>query len=265
MFYFPDLCMDYMGGRLPPWFYKVFLSTRTVALWKDKEQESVRPLGIRHPILRTLHRMIVTENKVELRDYLEPQRLALSPGGCNKLYFSLRMTIEQRPDFAFVKLDCTNAFNCTSRAKIVQSYSQEPSLSHMSAQAAISLAPATPLEERGVVWGEGSQGAAQGDSRTSPDYCVAWQPYIVELDDTVKPHGGLSLFIMDDGYVGGPPHILFPVILRFEQQIREECNLTLQRSKCEVYTQSGDLPEDALPGFIKAGEEVDGQNRIQPL
>ena len=64
--------------------------------------------------------------------------------------------------------------------------------------------------------------------------------------------------IVDDGYVGGPPHILFPAILRFEQQIREECNLTLQRSKCEVYTQSGDLPEDALPGFIKAGEEVDG-------
>ena len=71
-------------------------------------------------------------------------------------------------------------------------------------------------------------------------------------------HGGLSLFVMDDGYVGGPPHILFPAILRFEQQIKEECNLTLQRSKCEVYTQSGDLPEDALPGFIKAGEEVDG-------
>ena len=91
-----DLGMAYLGGRLPPWFYRVFLATRTVALWKDKEHESVRPLGIRHPLLRVLHRMVVAENKVELREFLEPQQLALSPGGCNKLYFSLRMLMEQR-------------------------------------------------------------------------------------------------------------------------------------------------------------------------
>jgi hypothetical protein len=55
--------------------------------------------------VRTLYRMVIGENKVELKNFLEPQQLALSFGGCTKLFFSLRMLLEQETHFVGIKLD----------------------------------------------------------------------------------------------------------------------------------------------------------------
>ena len=77
--------MLYLRAELPPWFYKVFLMNLSLALNKDNEG-NVRPLGVKHRLARSFHRRVVVDNKAELIDYLEPQQLAMSPGGCTKLY-----------------------------------------------------------------------------------------------------------------------------------------------------------------------------------
>ena len=251
--------LRYLGAEYKPWFYRVFLSTRTVALYKDADQESVRPLGIRHSLVRALHSIVVTENKPELRDFCEPEQLALSPGGCSKLYIGLRSLLEARRDFTCIKLDCKNAFNSCCRVRILQVYASTPSLAHMSAHVAATLAPSTVLEDRGLPWGEARCGCSQGEPRASPDFCISWQEFVVELNAALAPHGGMARFLMDDGYACGPSNILFPAIQRFEEKIMEECNLALQRSKCEVFTWSGERPEGCIPGFLQAGEEVDGR------
>ena len=110
----------YLRSDLPPWFYQVLLSTRMVGLYKDIQQEGVRPLGIRHPLVRTFHRLTISSNRQELISFLEPQQLALSLGGCNKLYFGVRLLLEARPDFVCVKLYCKNAFSACSRARAVK-------------------------------------------------------------------------------------------------------------------------------------------------
>ena len=123
-----DFCLQYLRSELSPWFYQVFLSTRLVGLWKDSQQVGVRPLGIRHPLVSTIHRLAVSANREELSAFLEPQQLAMTLGGCTKLYTGVRMLLEARPDFYAVKLDCKNAYSSCSRARAIKVMSQEPSL-----------------------------------------------------------------------------------------------------------------------------------------
>ena len=67
--------MAYVSGDLPAWFYRLWLSLQTVPLYKTAQQVDVRPLGVRHSLMRVFHREVVTQNKQEVREFLEPQQL----------------------------------------------------------------------------------------------------------------------------------------------------------------------------------------------
>lgn len=260
---FEDVCLLYLNSKLPPWFYQVFLTTRTVAPYKDNTHGPVWPIGVQHPLPRVLGSYVVQENKMELVSFLEPQQLALSRGGCSKLYTTLRMLVEEGPSRnVLVKYDKENAFNCCSRARAVKVYSKEPTLSHLASHAATTLAPTIALEDRGKVWGWGEEGYTQGAPRSSTDFCCSTQEYLVRLDTMVRQGGGQALALMDDGYVYGPPEVVFPAIKVFELEILSNCGLKLQRSKCEVLSWSGALPEGCPDGFKLAGDVIDG--RFEP-
>ena len=50
----------------------------------------------------------------------------------------------------------------------------------------------------------------------------------------------------------------FQTVLEFEKQVREKCNLVLQRSKSQVFSWDGILPEGTPDGMVLAGEKMDG-------
>ena len=75
------LGMAYVGGKLPKWIYAVFQTCKAVALYKTEDLEAVRPLGLKHPLIKTFHKLVINQSRVELKDYLEPQQVALSPAG----------------------------------------------------------------------------------------------------------------------------------------------------------------------------------------
>ena len=60
------------------------------------------------------------------------------------------MVLESNPNFVCVKMDFCNAFNEVSRAAVLRVIGSVPSLQHMQAHAAISLAPAAVLEVGGI-------------------------------------------------------------------------------------------------------------------
>ena len=107
---------------------------------------------------------------------------------------------------------------------------------HLASHVATTLAATTILEDRGKKWGEAPEGYVQGDPNSAAEYCVAWQEQVVHLDTMLSRAGGMARLIMDDAYSVGPADILFPAIQRFENEILEECGLSLQRTKCEVFT-----------------------------
>ena len=141
-------------------------------------------------------------------------------------------------------------------------YSEEPSLAHLACNAAITLGAPTALEDRGRRWGEGGEGFSQGEPKSSPEFCVGWEPHLVELDTAVSPGGGMARAIIDDRYVAGPPALVFPAIRKFEEDTYNKCVLTLQRTKCKVFSWTGEMPNNVIPGFTLAGTEVDG--RFEP-
>ena len=255
--------MLYLRAELPPWFYKVFLINMSLALNKDSEG-NVRPLGVKHQLARSFHRRVVVENKAELIDYLEPQQLAMSPGRCTKLYLGLRMKMEtksDRLDWVAVKLDAKNAFNSGSRACLIRRIEKIPTLKHLASILAVTTAASIDLVSNGKKWGEMEDGFSQGDPFAGPAFNITWHEEVVELDKTLSSAGegeaGSARLICDDIYAEGPANVVFPAIVKFERDIRENCGIILQRSKCEVFTWSGELPPGCPEGLTKAGMDVE--------
>ena len=63
---------------------------------------------------------------------------------------------------------------------------------------------------------------------------------------------------MDDGYAIGPSEIIFHAIEKFAMDVRQQCLLVWEKSKTEVFTWNGILPQNATNGLTRAGIEVNG-------
>ena len=111
-----DFGMRYLNGELPVWFYPVWLTVQTVPLFKSEQQNTLRPVGVRNPLLKIWHREVVLQNKQELKAFLEPQQIASTEAGAAKLVMSVRSMIEMNRDWIVLKLDLFNAFNENARA-----------------------------------------------------------------------------------------------------------------------------------------------------
>jgi hypothetical protein len=251
--------LAYIQGELPPWFYCVALSMQTVALYKKVEQEAVHPLGLRHTLIKTLHREVVRDSRPAIREFLEPQQLVLSPAGAAKLVFTVRLLLEVRRDFVCVPLDIKNAYNYAARASIVQVYESEASICHLTQFMATTLAPVCSLEAGGIVFGQAGEGATQGSPDGTDAFCVCLQPSLVRLDQECREGGGIAIGGADDCYAIGPAAVVFPAVLRFKLELKERCNLELELPKCLVFTWYGDLPAGTPEGLELAGEEVNGR------
>ena len=155
--------LRYLTGQLPPWWYKVWLSLMTVALYKNPAQEAVRLVGIEPCLARNFHKMVNKENRPVLVKHFEPQQVVVSVAGGAKLVFTIRMLSEANPDFIVVKCDIKNAFNSVSRSKILKELENAEELRHLVWHAALSLASSNALESGGKVWGQAREGATQGD------------------------------------------------------------------------------------------------------
>ena len=150
-----------------------------------------------------------------------------------------------------------NAFNEMSRASVIEALEKESGMQHLAWFAAIVLAPPSGLETGGEMWGDSEEGATQGDPAAGPFFCVSWQEEVRELDRAVATVGGLTKFGMDDGYVLGPPHVVFPALEKFARDVRGKCLLQWEKTKTEVFTWQGILPTGTTPGLTSAGITID--------
>ena len=228
--------MRHIQGKFPPWYYKACMTVETVGLYKTANQEAsqVRPVGMRNPWIKTMHKEVVKQNKKVLTDYLEPQQLGMSVAGGPKLVHCVRMVMEQNPNFICVKLDFRNAFNEVSRARVVEALEEEDALRHLALHAATLLAPNSGLETQGYLWGEAHEGTTQGDPESGPYFNVAIHKYVRIADSELAKVGGISRFGWDDGYLCGPPDNVYAILESFSSNVHEHCGLVLQWTKTEV-------------------------------
>ena len=239
-----DFGMVYLCGQLSAWWYRVWGSVTSVPLFKTVERETVRPVGL-NPIIRTLHSRVLRDNKDAFTAFLEPQQLALSQAGEHKLVRQVRMAMEENRDWVVAKGDVRNAHNEVWRSSIITALEAEPTLQHLAGFAAVVLAPHTGLETGGMQWEEKGEGETQGDPKASAFFVAAIRHAVRQFDTDLSAAGGMARFGNDDGYGCGPPEVVFPALERFEKTIKEECGLTLQRQKTEIFAW-GTLPPALL-------------------
>ena len=253
-------CMQYISGGMPPWFYKSIMTVETVGLFKtaEKNPEKLRPIGMRNPFIKTIHKEIITQNRHNFKEYLEPQQLGMSVGGAAKLVHSVRMTLEKNPTFVCVKLDFRNAFNEIARARVVESLEEVESLQHLAQLAGMLLAPVSGLESGGEFWGEAQEGTTQGDPLSGPFFCVSIHKEVRKADHSLQRCGGMVRCGWDDGYFLGPKEEVFQTLSLFSSEVHSSTGLVLQVTKSEVFTSTGVMPSEAPAGFVKAGETVEG-------
>ena len=174
--------LAYTAGELPAWFYSLWLSLQAVPLYKDDKKVDVRPLGIRHSMIRLFHKEVISQNKEDLIEYLEPQQLGQSRAGAAKLVLSVRGMLEQNPSWVCVQTDVKNCFNAQSCQAVLDELLDTPSLSHLGTFAAAILMPEPALEAGGRVWGKSGTGVVQGDPSSGGFQCVGLHPSLRQLD-----------------------------------------------------------------------------------
>ena len=252
--------LQYLNGKFPPWFFKVYSSVSMVPFSKSEERDpaKVRPVGIKNTLFRLLHKVVIGANKAAFRDCLEPQQLALAPGGAAKLVNSVRMLLEARSDFVCISLDMKNAHNEVSQKSVIEALEKRPGLKHLSKHAAICLASHQRLESSGVPWGESGQGVTQGDPESGPEFNVAWHDDVVVLDDEVSSVGGMARFGNDDGYVIGPLEVIFAATDKFLRNVAAKHGLDHNVLKTKCYHISGGIPPQAPRNMASAGSLLNG-------
>ena len=131
-------------------------------------------------------------------------------------------------------------------------------LRHLVWHAAQTLAPSSALEHGGKRWGEAPEGATQGDPPAGGYFSLAWHPQLRVLDAELARARGAARAGMDDLYALGPPEILFPALEKFWREVEQECQLTLERSKTEVFSWQ-ELEQELPMDLTRAGTVVDGE------
>ena len=243
-------------------FYPVWLTVQTVPLFKTEQKSTIRPVGVRNPLLKLWHREVVLQNKQELKSFLEPQQIASTEAGAAKLVISLRSMIELNREWVVFKLDLSNAFNENARAAVIEVLESEPTLKHLAWFAATILAPYSGLETGGKRWGETGEGGTQGGPESAPFFCVAIQPAVRRLDERCKAAGGMAKFGMDDGYAVGPKEVVVNAVRQFAEEVEQQCLLHLEWSKTEIFSWDGVLPDGCPDEITLAGE--DGVEGFRP-
>ena len=96
-----SFAMRHVSGSFPPWYYKVIMTAETVGMFKTAGQDPslVRPIGMRNPYTKAIHKEVVRQNKSELTAYLEPEQLGMSVAGGAKLVHCVRMMVESNRGF----------------------------------------------------------------------------------------------------------------------------------------------------------------------
>ncbi len=56
-----------------------------------------------------------------------------------------------------------------------------------------------------------------------------------EADAKLAALGGCARFGMNDGYLVGPPEIVFEVLAEFDRGLKRECGCDLNINKCKMY------------------------------
>jgi len=92
---------------------------------------------------------------------------------------------------------------------------------------------------------EHHEGLVRGSPISSSGFSFTIHNRVKEADRRLMELGGCARFGMDDGYMIGPPEVVFKVLAEFAAGIREDYGCELNVSKCKMYSKEAGACEAA--------------------
>jgi hypothetical protein len=83
---------------------------------------------------------------------------------------------------------------------------------------------------------EHNEGLVQGFPISSSSFSFTIDGVVKRADERLAAMGGCARFAMDDGYLVGPPEIVFEVLAEFARSLKKESGCELNIGKCKMYS-----------------------------
>jgi hypothetical protein len=250
-----DLMNDIINGKIPAAARSFLMSSRLVAIYKDTEQQSVRPIAIGEVFYRLASGIISREAIPRAKTILRNQHGIGHKDGTAQVVHQLQTRISDVANpKAAISLDIRNAFNECSRSHMMQTvyrhgeldclwkmvdfvYSSPTTLWTVDADGRMQSSPSL----------QSAQGVRQGDPLSPLLFALVWQTVIDEVLQECAQQGihVEILSYLDDTTIVGSVDMVFGVYDMIVERART-IGLHIQPAKSAfIYLHSTTAPPNA--------------------
>ena len=164
-----------------------------------------------------------------------PQQLGVGVNfAAELLVMGLGMIINMNKDFILISMDIVNAFCEVMRASVIERHMEHDKFRGMVPYRRAKLGPTTNL----WAWDgsmEYSEGLVEGSPTSSSGFSYTIHEIVKKANRRLVECGGCSRFGMHTGYMIGPKEVVFEVLTKFVEALREEHGCRLNTRKCKMY------------------------------
>jgi hypothetical protein len=135
--------------------------------------------------------------------------------------------------FINVSIDMINAYNEIKRAAVMDSHSRHTHMRRTVPFWRAKLGPTSkPWARKDNM--DHHEGLVQGSPISSSRFSFTINDRVKKADGKLTGHGGYARFGMDDGYMVGPPEVVFRVLADFAKGLKHDYGCELNVFKCNM-------------------------------
>jgi hypothetical protein len=250
-----DLMNDIINGKIPAAARSFLMSSRLIAIYKDAEQESVRPIAIGEIFYRLASRIVSHEAIPRAKTILRNQYGVGHKDGTAQVVHQLQTRISDVANpKAAITIDIRNAFNECSRAHVMKTVYRHGELDCLWKMVDFVYSSSTTLwtvDTDGQMQSspalQSAQGVRQGDPLSPLLFSLVWQTVINEVLQDCAQQGILVdiLSYLDDTTIVGSVDMVFGVYDMIVVKARN-IGLHIQPAKSAfIYLHSATAPPNA--------------------
>ena len=221
------------------------------------QKDKVRPIVIQCPFHKTASHILVKQIKNKAIEICGNKQLgnAIS-GGIEVLIHSVRLILEQNPDFVIIKTDIKNAFNELSRHSIINAINEHiveilPYVENLlSNSSEVLFNDKTNRTCAKIIQ---TIGVPQGSPSSGPIFNIT-QASTIKNIETEHPNI-MILSVHDDHYIIGELPYALPALQMFDREFAI-LNLKRQETKSKIYHHNREFNEDEINDIQQYSLEI---------